>query len=272
MNKNTPSLQLMTPDDMLAYPRFPASVRIAYGTGDLQFGDFFRPQGSGPFPLVMALHGGCWDAAISLAHLSAWCYALAQAGIACWSVEYRGISKTQGGWSGTFDDVVRAAAFLPRLTELEAIDVSKMLLVGHSAGGHLALCLASQITAASPASPSAACFPKAVLSLAGITDLSFEAPIGSCSALADKLVHGDGSYLENISPAHMPLPTIPVRLVTAEDDAVVPKAQALSYLRRAAPHISHIEFSGSGHFELITPTSLVWFSVLHEIRVLLGVI
>ena len=138
----------MSPADVLALPRPPADRRIAYGSNPLQFGDLFLPRRTPgdkeEFPVALVLHGGCWEAGIGLDHLSGFCVALAEAGIAAWNVEYRCLGDPDGGWPGTFLDVVAAYAHVARLRDEYPIDPNRVILIGHSAGGHLRHCQQEQ--------------------------------------------------------------------------------------------------------------------------------
>src|SRR4051812_20221755 len=113
-----------------------ADARIAYGPEPLQFGDLRLPPGPGPHPLAVVVHGGVWMANYNLIHTGHLCVALADAGIASWNVEYRRHGDVGGGWPGTFEDVQLAVRHGQALPD---VDPGRVVLIGHSAGGHLAL-------------------------------------------------------------------------------------------------------------------------------------
>src|SRR5579864_8847074 len=148
------------PDDILDLPPPAADVRVAYGTDPNQFGDLRLPKGKGPFPVVINLHGGYWRAKYDLAHAGHLCAALTALGFVTWNVEYRRVGNDGGGWPGTLEDVVSAYRFLPQLAKRYPLDASKVLVMGHSAGGQLALCLAAHQSTISQ-----------TLALAGVLDL-----------------------------------------------------------------------------------------------------
>ena len=149
----------------------PPAIRIAYGPGELQFGELRIPTGAGPHPVAMLIHGGCWVnklpslpvEATSLDLLRPMSAALAEAGIATWNVEYRRVGNPGGGWPGSLDDVRGAAAQLLKIAGEHKLDLKRAITAGHSAGGHLAQWIAAESRA--PAF-------RAVINLDGPADLA----------------------------------------------------------------------------------------------------
>src|SRR3954469_3797173 len=127
---------------LLSAPSPPADLRIAYGPDPLHFGDLRVPTGGGPHPVALVVHGGFWRNRYDLEHIGHLCAALTAEGVATWSIEYRRLGDTGGGWPGTFADVAAAAKYLRTLTPLYDLDLGRVVTMGHSAGGHLALWLA----------------------------------------------------------------------------------------------------------------------------------
>src|SRR5579872_5792979 len=125
-----------------AAPR--ADARLRYGPDPLHFGDLRLPGGTGPHPVVVMVHGGFWRARFNLEYAGHLCAALAALGIATWNVEYRRLGDTGGGWPGTLLDVAAAADHLRTLAAPYHLDLSRVVAMGHSAGGHLALWLAAR--------------------------------------------------------------------------------------------------------------------------------
>lgn len=247
-------------------PRVPtADHRIAYGPEALQFGELRLPSGGSAGPLIVYIHGGCWLAEYDITHSRIAAHALANAGFAVWSPEYRRVGDAGGGWTGTFDDIRSAINHVPRLAaDLDRIDVTRVILMGHSAGGHLALWAATEVDA-----PVAG-----VVSLAGITDLaSYAAVEGSCSASVPRLLDGThqeqpARYAQASPMQRTPLP-VPVRIVHGECDAIVPLAQSRDFLERhqAAGGRGEIDVvSGAGHFDVVAPHSNAWASVIRAAR------
>ena len=118
-----------------------ADARIAYGPEPLEFGDLRVPAGDGPFPLALVLHGGYWQATYNLTHTGHLCEALRDAGIASWNLEYRCLGVPGGEWPAAAEDLERALA---HRDELPFAHDGRTVLVGHSAGGQLALWAAKQ--------------------------------------------------------------------------------------------------------------------------------
>src|SRR5450432_188327 len=132
--------------DLLSSPVLKASKRIAYGSGPSQFGDLWLPhdQKLTSLPVVVFFHGGWWKSEYDLGYAGYVCSALKQQGIATWSVEYRRVGSTGGGWPTTFQDVAAASAFVPNLAKLHPLDLTRVITMGHSAGGHLAFWVAGR--------------------------------------------------------------------------------------------------------------------------------
>lgn len=123
----------------------PPPLFEAYGPDPLQHGELHLPDGPGPFPVAVVLHGGCWTRGYAtLASTTPLARALAARGLATWNVEYRQVGDPGGGWPGTFLDWGRAVDHLRALGRRAPLDLSRVLTVGHSAGGHAALWLAAR--------------------------------------------------------------------------------------------------------------------------------
>lgn len=116
-----------------------------FGADDLRTGTLRLPAGKGPFPVVVLIHGGCWTAGFDTRSgaepLGA---ALAARGIAVWNIEYRMVGQPGAGWPGTFEDVTAGVDHLAKLAKRYPLDLTRVSVVGHSAGAHLALWVASR--------------------------------------------------------------------------------------------------------------------------------
>jgi acetyl esterase/lipase len=117
-------------DDILQIPPAEPGQRIAYGDDPNQFGEFRLPEGKGPHPVVIFIHGGFWRAAYDLTHASHLCAAVAKAGFAVWSVEYRRVGQSGGGYSGRLEDICAAASFM---MQFPSLDLRRVVAAGHSA-------------------------------------------------------------------------------------------------------------------------------------------
>jgi acetyl esterase/lipase len=108
-----------------------------YGPHASQRADLYVPPGPGPHPLTVLIHGGSWQKRYGKIFTRALAGDLLRRGYAVWNIEYRRVGAG-GGWPQTFADV---AAAIDQLAELEdqRLDLDRVTLIGHSAGGHLAL-------------------------------------------------------------------------------------------------------------------------------------
>ena len=261
---------VLTAGDVVALPRPTADLRLAYGSDPLQFGELRLPAGPGPHPVAVLIHGGCWLAEYDLGYMSALAAALAEAGVATWSIEYRRVGDPGGGWPGTFTDVAAAADHLRELAADHHLDLGRVVAVGHSAGGHLALWLAARhgLAADDPLRGPSPLPLAGVVALAGIPDLAaFAAPEG-CGAAVAPLLGGEpagvSERLQRVSPIErLPL-GLPQVLVVGGLDTIVPAEQAERYAAAAAAageRVRVLPITAAGPFELVVPGSVAWPSV-----------
>ncbi len=232
-------------------PPPPADSRVVYGPEPLQFGDLRAPSGAGPFPLAVVLHGGYWQATHNLIHTGHLCGALAEAGIATWNLEYRCVGVPGGEWPGPRDDLQRALA---HLMQLPFEHDGRTVLVGHSAGGQLALWAGKH-----------ARLP--VVALAPVSDVRDAAERrGPESAPARFMApehYGDGSPLELLP---LGVPQIVIH-GTADED--VPYEMSVRYVDDAGGEAELVTLEGVGHFELIDPQAAAFQETLAAIGRLL---
>ncbi len=274
-----PKMKLMTVKDLLDLPRPAPDHYLPYGDHPLQFGELRLPAGGGPVPVAVLIHGGCWLAPYDLGHLSALAAALAAEGVATWSLEYRRLGDAGGGYPATFEDVARGTDALRALAAAYRLDLARVVFVGHSAGGHLALWLAARpnLPRNSPLWAAQPLRPRGVVALAGIPDLAQAAALGVCGDAAERLLGGDGATrrqrLAEVSPAEMLPLGVPVELVTAAHDQVVPAVVAASFAARLAQADDPVriwEVAGVGHYELVNPASSAWGVVRAAVHEMLG--
>lgn len=246
-----------------------ASLRIAYGGEPEQFGDLWLPEIAESRRLVVFIHGGYWRARYELAHVNLACQALAEQGMVVWNVEYRRVGNRGGGWPGTFDDVLSALDCLPRLAHEAAFDLRRVILCGHSAGGHLALWAAAQALRGRVVLPGL----RGVVALAPVSDLhqAWEWHL-SQDAVVDLLGGTPNEVSERYdtaSPAQMLPLHVPQVLIHGTADDAVPFAMSEQYASRAVAagdRVVLVPLEGQGHFELIDPWSSAWPLVVGALR------
>ena len=236
-------------------PPLAPGERIDYGPDPNQFAELFVPSGTGPHPCVMFIHGGFWRAAFSLDHARYLCRALVTEGYAVWSVEYRRVGQPGGGYPGTLDDI-RAAAH--RLVDIPNIDVERVVAMGHSAGGQLALWLAAQRVIKLAG----------VVSLGGVCDLrrALELNLGRGAALefigASPEVHPEA--YANASPIELLPFDVPQTLLHGDADDIVPIELSTGFAH-ASPNARLVRLTGADHFDVIDPRSPHWPRVIAEV-------
>ncbi|HEX8482333.1 MAG TPA: alpha/beta hydrolase [Allosphingosinicella sp.] len=285
--------ELMKWPALLERERPEPDATIPYGDDQMQKVDLWLPSGRGPHPTVLMVHGGCWQTEIADRRIMNWIAGdLRKRGIAVWNIDYRGVDRTGGGYPGTFADAAAAADSLRRHSERHRLDISPLVAVGHSAGGHLALWLAARRAAgrrpASPLIPSgspllAAADPlpiDSVISLGGLPDLELAAtPPGSgCGTeVIEKLVgpptlSSRSVYADTSVPRLAPLGVRQV-LINGLQDRIIPTSYAQDYaakMRGAGDKVKVRLIDRTGHVELIAPETGAWAAAVEEIEAALG--
>ena len=240
--------------------------RFGYGDHPLQFGDLRLPAGEGPHPVVVVVHGGCWRSDIPLDYIGRFSEALTAEGVATWTVEYRRVGDEGGGWPGTFSDVGAAVDHLRTLADSYQLDLERVVVAGHSAGGHLALWLAERHRVDDPsiAGPDPLRVAGAV-SLAGVDDLRRALAEGVCGQVAAQLVGGTpDEHPERYalaSPAERLPATVPQHLVNGSLDTIVPDTFGRAYAEKATAARSPVGLTllpDAGHFEVVAPEADEW--------------
>jgi acetyl esterase/lipase len=258
----------VTWEQVATQPSPAAGERIVYGGESAeQFGVLRLPRGRGPYPTAVLVHGGCWLADYDYRHVEPLAAALTARGLATWVLEYRRIGQPGGGWPGTFLDV---ACGLDRLRSLQerGIDLERIAVVGHSAGGQLALWLGARprVPVGSDVYVAEPLRVRAVVGLAAISDLDrYSLGAGECNAAVLDLMGGRPeaqiARYAAVNPLALAPLDVPVTLVHGDADATVPLEQSRRFAQR------HLETGGTielvvvrdaGHFDVIAPFGTVW--------------
>ncbi len=234
---------------------------VRYGALTDQWGELLLPaRGSGPLPVAVLIHGGYWHDRWQLDLMDAMAVDLAAQGMACWNIEYR--RPDAHGWAATVSDVRAALDYVHELAETEPIDPRHVVVIGHSAGGQLAVRACADAAARATGTPPLAC-----VSLAGVLDLVAAArrELGERAvpvALGAEPATAEGEYRASSPLARIPV-GVPTIVATAEDDSRDLTEMGWRYsavARSLGDEVQEIHGPG-GHFALIDPSAQVWVQV-----------
>jgi acetyl esterase/lipase len=274
--------RLMGPAEFQSLPSQPADHRIAYGRDPNQFADLRIPATPGPHPVAILIHGGCWKADYAtLRDMAPIADALKAEGIATWNVEYRRLAQPGSGWPGTYEDVGHGVDYLRHIAGQYRLDLDHVIVVGHSAGGHLAMWVAAH-KRLPPGSVLHVADPlpiRGVVDLAGPGDMETEiaVEVGACqSRVVEELLGGSPAdvperYAQVSASRMLPLGVSQV-LVWGDHDNLRPMWLGEKYAQAATAAGDSVELlivPGLGHFEVASPYSTAWPKVRGAIRSLL---
>ncbi|MFC9518884.1 alpha/beta hydrolase family protein [Nocardiaceae bacterium NPDC056970] len=236
-------------------------TRIEYGPEPQQFGHFYAPEGAGdgPVPVVMVIHGGYWSGKYQLNLGTAFSVELARSGVAVWNIEYRRIGAG-GRWPEMSADVVAALEAIAGPVAAASpvpLDLDRVRVVGHSAGGQLAVWLAGQ--------RDTAIRPELFVSQAGALDLASAAERGRRVSYIEDLFgvpfEDDPELYRSASPHHRVPIGVPVVVLHGTEDAQVPAKIASRYTDAAGAAGDPVELKlieGEDHFAFLDPNTQSW--------------
>lgn len=257
-------------EDILSKTPPPADARIAYGSDPNQFLDLRVPKdrARGVCPLIINIHGGFWRAKYSLDHAGHLCAALTGKEIVTANLEYRRVGDGGGGWPGTFEDIRSAYHFLVQHASEHKFDPARILVMGHSAGAQLALCLAAHEPGVSR-----------VVSLAGVVELqkayqlhlSNDAVVGFLGGTPAEVP----DHYHEADPMQLSIPHADQWLIHGSVDDTVPPEFSREYVARKskppADENAHLlEIKAADHYDLIDPRSAAWKQIADLILRLLN--
>ncbi|MDQ2797195.1 MAG: alpha/beta hydrolase [Actinomycetota bacterium] len=249
-----------TPDNGSVQAEQNKPKKIAYGADRSQFGELSRPRNPRHTGTIVIIHGGFWQAQYGLALGRPLAADLVERGFTCWNLEYRRVGNG-GGWPTTLEDV---AAGIDHLTELD-LDTTRVVAVGHSAGGQLAVWAAgrTKLPARAPgASPRVQL--TGVVAQAGVLDLAVAAETGVGSGAPQQLVGGTPAAVPERYRVADPIEAVPlaapVFCLHSHSDQNVPFAQSSAYVAAAeqAGGAARLHETQGDHFTLIDTSSAAW--------------
>jgi len=265
--------RLLTWADLTGRPRPSPDATISYGADPYQKVDVWLPKQAGMHPVVLMVHGGCWQTSIADRTLMNWIADdLRARGIAVWNIDYRGVDRAGGGYPGTFADAAAAADALAAHADRYRLDMRRIVAVGHSAGGHLALWIAARpkLPASSTLQSPRPVRIAHVISLGGLPDLEATAasPDNGCGPAIVARLTGPKTnkradvFADTSVPRLLPI-GVPQDLVNGEDDRIIPMRLGTDYAAqatRAGDRATLHRIDRTGHVELTAPDSAAWAS------------
>jgi acetyl esterase/lipase len=272
---------LLTLNDVLERRPPAFDRRVKYGPRAEHFAELRFPEGRGPFPLLLMIHGGFWRAIYDLNHASHLCADLATRNIVTCNLEYRRVGNEGGGWPGTFQDISLAAdRIFETLSQDPQVDMARAAVMGHSAGGHLALWVAGRhrVMKGSPVYSGRKSPIKNAISLGGVSDLRMAWKQHLGNGVVSRLMGGSPAQFPDRYDAGSPIELLPNRakhvLVHGAADNIVPISQSEGFVKKAkelGENPTFVRLDDIGHFELIDPESAVWGIVAQTILNMLEV-
>jgi acetyl esterase/lipase len=254
----------------------PCDVRQAYGDGPSRFGELRLPSTEGgPWPVACVVHGGYYRARYDLGYIGHLAAALARDGVATWSIEYRRMGEAGGGWPATFLDAGAGLDTLRQWAEPYALDLSRVVSVGHSAGGQLALWLASRprLPLGCALSASDLLPIGGVVALAPVADLAQASRLGLSGGIVDELMGGTPETVPEryqlTSPmARLPL-GVPQVVIHGTADDSVPLELSQTYTAealRAGDAVDLVVLPEADHFDIVDPRSPAFEATRRAVR------
>ena len=267
---------LLTDQDYLRFPQVDADLRLQYGAHPLQFAELSLPRTPPPHPVIILIHGGCYLEVFDLPPTRGMAAALRDLGYAVWNIEYRR-HGCGGDFPNMFLDVAAAADYLRGIAAQHALDLARVVTVGHSAGGHLALWLAARrnIAEGSPLYRAEPLPIHGVLALAPLADIARAWHAGVCEVALPQVMGGSPEEVPEHYHAASPIELLPLgipqRLLIGEHDHSI-LANIIGYMMRAASRGDDAKFwllPKCGHFEIVSVGSRAWASVCEALAFLM---
>ena len=256
---------------MVNHHKAPPAPTVRYGDHPDQVANLHLPASEdGPWPCVVLIHGGFWRARWDRTVMTPLAMDLARRGLAAWNVEYRRVGQDGGGWPGTLLDVAAAVDALAAVAE---VDVGRVAVAGHSAGGHLALWVAgrSRLPADAPGARPVV-VPTLAVAQGGVSDLAagYRERLGG--GAVEALLGGSpddvpARYAVASPAALLPLGVAQLIVHGSRDDDVPPsQSRAYAAAARAAGDDVELLEPDADHFDLIDPGDPAWRVVVDRVQ------
>jgi acetyl esterase/lipase len=262
---------MLGPPDLERLPVTAPTLVEPYGSDPLQFGQLRLPEGPGPFPVAIVIHGGCWTRGFEdVGGTAPIASALTARGIATWNIEYRQLGDAGGGWPGTFQDWGAATDHLRSLGTRHPLDLDRIAVVGHSAGAHAALFIASRPTLGADSAvrgddplPVVAAVvvdgPADIRAMIGVDEQICGGPV-IAGLFGGGPTDQAARYAEGNPAERLPLGTAQYLVASA----VLPPPAAEAYgvaARAAGDRVEVVVLEGACHFNMIAPGEPSWTEV-----------
>jgi acetyl esterase/lipase len=252
----------------------PTVTRVTYGDDPSQVADLHLPPGTGKLPVAVVIHGGFWLKEYGIELATPLAVDLVRHGLAAYALEYRRLGNG-GGWPMTMDDVARGIDALA--DHADRLDLSRVITIGHSAGGQLAAWAAARPGLPADA-PGAGPRVKVagVISQAGLVDLVGAGGDAIGKPVADFLgaTPGENPARYKLASPYERLPLrVPVTLLHGTADHVMPIGQSSRFVtaaRDAGDRAELVRLPRVGHFELIDPGDESWQICLQKLHALIS--
>ena len=275
--------QFLSSDDVNQLPSAVPDYQIAYGNDPRQVADLYLPEGQGPHPVAVIIHGGCWLSKIAnFKNTSALSDALRRIGIATWNVEYRCVDNPGGGWPGTFLDVAHATDHLRVITKRCKLDLERVIVLGHSSGGQLALWVASRhlILKGNSLYIDNPLKVRGVIALGAVTDLRKLEPTDEEVCGDDVIVKLEGGLPDEVperyhyaSPIEFLPIGVPQTLIIGAQDMPILLEHSKTYVaaaKRKGDEAQLLIVDHASHHEVVAPGSAAWLTVRSAVLAMLN--
>ena len=238
----------------------PGSARtFSYGPSEYQVGDLYLPPDVARPPVVCIVHGGFWRMAYGRNYIAPVARDLARRGLAVWNLEYRRLGAAGGGWPGTLEDVGSGIDHLATLAaDGIAIDLDRVTVVGHSAGGHLALWSAQHDAKRNNGYGPKRVKVAAAVGLAAVADLALAFELGCGNHAVNEFLGGSPSAQAERYRTSSPIEMLPFGVKqllihgTADDDVPIEISRRYAQAALAAgDDVRLVELTGAGHMEFL---------------------